>query len=107
MHIYAADVSALAESVAALTAVGAVATWVRRTSTSTVSRLRRRRHKELVGVLSNEVAAGPGWDDVHSEPGSVPRSGHSVRPGRRQDRASAVCPDPGFPECGRPAGLPA
>jgi hypothetical protein len=57
-------VSALAESVAALTVVGAVATWVRRTSTSAVSRLRRRRHKELVGVLSNELASGPGWDDV-------------------------------------------
>jgi len=68
MHIYAADVSALAESVAALTVVGAVATWVRRTSTSAVSRLRRRRHKELVGVLSNEVAAGPGWDDVTASP---------------------------------------
>jgi len=68
MHIYAADVSALAESVAALTVVGAVATWVRRTSTSAVSRLRRRRHEELVGVLSNEVASGPGWDDVTASP---------------------------------------
>ena len=68
MHIYAADVSALAESVAALTVVGAVATWVRRTSTSAVYRLRRRRHKELVGVLSNEVASGPGWDDVTASP---------------------------------------
>jgi hypothetical protein len=68
MHIYAADVSALAESVAALTVVGAVVTWVRRTSTSAVSRLRRRRHKELVGVLSNEVASGPGWDDVTASP---------------------------------------
>jgi hypothetical protein len=68
MHIYAADVSALAESVAALTVVGAVATWVRRTSTNAVSRLRRRRHKELVGVLSNEVASGPGWDDVTASP---------------------------------------
>lgn len=68
MHIYAADVSALAESVAALTVVGAAATWVRRTSTSAASRLRRRRHKELVGVLSNEAASGPGWDDVTASP---------------------------------------
>ena len=60
--------SALAESVAALTVVGAVATWVRRTSTSAVSRLRRRRHKELVGVLSNELASGPGWEDATASP---------------------------------------
>lgn len=68
MHIYAADVSAFAESVAALTVVGAVATWVRRTSTSAVSRLPRRRHDELVGVLANEVASGPGWEGVTASP---------------------------------------
>src|SRR5580658_2796478 len=98
MHIYAADVSALAESVAALTVVGAVATWVRRTSTGAVSRLRRRRHKELVGVLSNEVASGPGWDDVTASPEVSLEAGIAY--------ARAVT-KPGLPECGGPAGLPA
>jgi hypothetical protein len=68
MQIHAADVSALAESVVALTVAGAAARWIRRTSTSAVSRLRRRRHKELVGVLSSEVASGPGWESVTASP---------------------------------------
>lgn len=68
MPIYAADVSAAAESVAALTAVGVVATWALRTSKTAVSWARRRRHKELVTVLSTEVVTGPGWAATASDP---------------------------------------
>lgn len=68
MPIYAADVSAAAESVAAFTAVGVVATWAFRTSKTAVSWVRRRRHKELVTVLSTEVVTGPGWAATASDP---------------------------------------
>jgi hypothetical protein len=68
MPIYAADMSAAAESVAALTAVGVVATWALRTSKTAVSWARRRRHKELVTVLSTEVVTGPGWAATASDP---------------------------------------
>lgn len=68
MHIYAADVSALAESVAALAVVGTAVTWARRTSTKALSRFRRRRHEELVGVLSNEVTSAAGWENVAASP---------------------------------------
>jgi hypothetical protein len=97
MHIYAADVSALAESVAALTVVGAVATWVRRTSTSAVSRLRRRRHKELVGVLSNEVASGPGWDDVTASPEVSLEAGIAYARAVTQTGHPPYVPTRGFP----------
>ena len=68
MPIYAADVSAAAEAIAALTAVGVVATWALRTSKTAVSWVRRRRHKELVTVLSTEVVTGPGWAATASDP---------------------------------------
>jgi hypothetical protein len=68
MNINAADVSAIAASITALTVVSAFGEWVRRTSKTAVSRLKRRQHKELVQVLSSEVAAGPGWDAVMASP---------------------------------------
>lgn len=68
MHIYAADVQAIAESITALTVVGAVGAWTLRTSKTAVSRLRRRQHKQLVQVLSTEVASGPGWEAVSASP---------------------------------------
>jgi hypothetical protein len=68
MHIYAADVQAIAESVTALTVVSAFGAWALRTSKSAVSRLRRRRHRELVELLSSEVASGPGWEAVSESP---------------------------------------
>src|ERR1039457_2467573 len=68
MPIYAADVQAVAESIAALTVVGAAGTWLLRTSKTAVSRIRRRRHEELVTVLSSEVATGPGWEAVTADP---------------------------------------
>ncbi len=102
MHIYAADVSALAESVAALTVVGAVATWVRRTSTSAVSRLRRRRHKELVGVLSNEVASGPGWDDVTASPEVSLEAGIAYARAVTKTGHPPYVPTQGFPSADDP-----
>jgi hypothetical protein len=68
MPIYAADVQAIAESITALTVVGAVGAWALRTSKAAVSRLRRRRHEQLVQVLSSETASGPGWDAVSASP---------------------------------------
>lgn len=68
MHIYAADVQAIAESVGALTAVGAVSAWLYRTSKTALARFKRRQHEELMQVLSNEVASGPGWDAVSALP---------------------------------------
>lgn len=68
MPIYAADVQAIAESITALTVVSAVGAWTFRTSRAAVSRLRRRRHKQLVQVLSSETASGPGWDAVSASP---------------------------------------
>jgi hypothetical protein len=68
MHIYAADVAAVAEAITALTVVSAFGAWALRTSKTAVSRLRRRRHKELVQVLSSEVASGPGWEAVTTSP---------------------------------------
>lgn len=68
MPIYAADVQAIAESITALTVVGAVGAWTLRTSRAAVSRLRRRRHEQLVQVLSSEMASGPGWDAVSASP---------------------------------------
>lgn len=102
MHIYAADVSALAESVAALTVVGAVATWVRRTSTSAVSRLRHRRHKELVGVLSNEVASGPGWDDVTASPEVSLEAGIAYARAVTKPGHPPYVPTQGFPSADDP-----
>ena len=102
MHIYAADVSALAESVAALTVVGAVATWVRRTSTSAVSRLRHRRHKELVGVLSNEVASGPGWDDVIASPEVSLEAGIAYARAVTKTGHPPYVPTQGFPSADDP-----
>ena len=60
MPLYAADVQAIAESITALTVVGAVGAWTLRTSRAAVSRLRRRRHEQLVQVLSSEMASGRG-----------------------------------------------
>jgi hypothetical protein len=68
MQIYAADVQAIAESITALTVVGAVGAWALRTSKTAMSRLTRRRHEELVHVLSSEVTSGPGWEDVSASP---------------------------------------
>ena len=68
MHIYAADVQAIAESITALTVVGAVGAWALRTSKTAVSSLRRRQHEQLVQVLSTEVASGPGWEAVSASP---------------------------------------
>src|SRR5580658_6930558 len=102
MHIYAADVSALAESVAALTVVGAVATWVRRTSTGAVSRLRHRRHKELVGVLSNEVASGPGWEDVTASPEVSLEAGIAYARAVAQTGHPPYFPTRGFPSADDP-----
>lgn len=102
MHIYAADVSALAESVAALTVVGAVATWVGRTSTSAVSRLRRRRHKELVVVLSNEVASGLGWEDVAASPEVSLEAGIAYARAVTKTGHSPYVPTRGFPSADDP-----
>jgi len=68
MQIYAADVQAIAESIAALTVLGAVGTWLLRTSKRAVSGFRRLWHKKLVEVLSSEVASGPGWEAVSASP---------------------------------------
>ena len=83
MHIYAADVQAIAESITALTVVGAVGAWTLRTSKTAVSRLRRRRHEQLVQVLSTEVASGSGMGSRVGEPGGIPRGWHRVCQGCR------------------------
>lgn len=106
MHIYAADVSALAESVAALTVVGAVAAWVRRTSTSAVSRLRHRRHEELVGVLSNEVASGPGWEDVTASPEVSIEAGIAYARAVTKTGHPPYVPTQGFPSADDPLDHP-
>jgi hypothetical protein len=102
MQIHAADVSAFAESVLALAVVGTAARWVSRTSTTAVSRLRRRRHKELIGVLSTEVASGPGWEDVTASPEVSLEAGIAYARAVAQTGHPPYFPTRGFPSADDP-----